>query len=115
MWLEIVCGIVACDALVHLWLEAAPLQGQREWLTENTPSLYSKRKEKHLMDCADCLSVWFAFFLVYTMYVNIALYIPMVVILSIYRGSNYARIWYCLSNDRQIDIMVERRKQLKKG
>ena len=115
MWLEILCGIVACEALVQLWFDAAPLQNLRKWLIEHTSILYSNKQEKHLLQCKYCMSVWFAFLLVWLWYDNREVFMFCVLFLSIHRLSNFLHLFYSLYRDRQIDLRVARRQQLKKG
>jgi hypothetical protein len=115
MWLEILCGVVACEALVQLWFDAAPLLHVREWTIDHTPFLYSKMQEKHLLRCKYCMSVWVAFCLTLLYFTYESMYMLIVIFLSVHRLSNFLHLVFSLCRDRQIDLRVARRQQLKKG
>lgn len=112
MWLEIVLAIVACEALTQIWFDAAPLADVREWIIRNTGILYSKRQQKHLLQCKYCMSVWFALLLVGVWYWNREVFIFSILFLSVHRLSNFLHLIYSLGRDKQIDMRVARRKQI---
>jgi hypothetical protein len=107
MVFETILGTVACEALVQLWLHAAPLQPFRELLVRMTPFLRSQ--DTHLLDCAYCLSAW-AGILVASMYFffpNAFLYLSTA--LAFHRLSNLLHLFLSYIRDKQIDIRVARR------
>lgn len=115
MWLEILFGLVACEAMVHLWFEGGPLQPLRSMLTRWTPAL--SYKGKHVFECKDCMSVWIALLLTILLFVDRIAYdccVVWVTFLSIYRLSNHFHLVFSLYRDRQVDLRVERNYRLRK-
>jgi hypothetical protein len=110
MWLEILCGVVACEALVQLWFNAAPLQPIRRLIIKITPFLYSKNQRTHLLNCPYCISVWVGFLITVVLFTsNWCLYI--VIALAIHRISNFLHLIFSWIRDKQLDLRVTRNKQ----
>lgn len=110
MWLQTICGIIACEALVQLWFHAAPLQGIRFWLVKLTPFLYSECQQTHLLNCKYCCSVWAAVLLVILFYVSPEVFLFIVLILTFHRISNFLHLAFSLLRDKQIDLRINRGK-----
>jgi len=110
MWLQSAVDIlilaIACEALVQLWLKAAPLQPARAFLRRITPFLYSET-QGHLLDCPYCLSVWVGFGVVVGY-----LYVPYSILffaaLGIHRCSNFIHLIFSFVRDWQMDIRIAR-------
>jgi hypothetical protein len=104
---------VLCEALVYLWFIAAPLQGIKRMLIRLTPFLYSETWHKHGFDCKPCFSVWvgglcgllYAINNVYIEYVMYAIFFA--------RMSNYLHLVYSFVLDKQFDLRVNRRNNVK--
>lgn len=109
MWLEIILGIIACEALVQLWFHAAPIQPVRNVLVRITPFLYSRQQDTHLLNCKYCLSVWCGI-AVAVLYFCTPVYLYIVIPLSIHRLANFVHIIFSLLRDRQIDLRTGRGK-----
>lgn len=112
MWIQnpvdIIILVVACEALVHLWFHAAPLQPARDLLVRLTPFLYSDRQGKHLLNCAYCMSVWIGFFVV-----GAYIFLPGALLvcgaLAVHRLSNFLHLVFSLMRDKQFDLRVARK------
>ena len=109
MWLEIILGIVATEALVQLWFYAAPLQWLRGFLVSSTPFLFSAKQNTHLLNCQYCVSVWIGF-LVSIIYFTTDFYIYIVMPLTVHRLSNFLHLVFSLIKDKQIDLRVSRNR-----
>lgn len=106
LWLQGIFGVVACEALVQLWFDAAPLQPVRRVLIWMTPFL--KARDTHLFQCKYCTSVWIAIILTLLLALNEGIYNFVTTILSIHRLSNYLHLVFSLMRDRQIDLRIKR-------
>lgn len=100
---------VACEALVHLWFNAAPLAGIREWLINHTPFLTSE-EYGNLFECRYCLSAWVAILLTISYYM-IPLSRYLVIALFIHRISNHFHLLFSLLRDFQLDRRIARNRR----
>ena len=113
MWMEsyadIIILIVACEALVHLWFHAAPLQPLRSGLIKVTPFLYSKAQHNHLVECKYCTSLWIGVILLigYTLFYTVTVWVSSGLV--IHRLSNHLHLIFSFIRDMQLDIRVKRR------
>lgn len=107
---DIIALIVACEALVQLWLHAAPLQDLRWWLVRYTPFLYSQRSEEHLLNCPYCLSVWFGLILIIGYFLFNVVTMFCAAILTVHRLSNHLHLVFSSLRDAQLDRRVKRNK-----
>lgn len=104
--------VVTCEALVQLWLHAAPIQGIRRWLIKATPFLYSAEPETHLLDCPYCLSVWVGFLMMMLYrYMDSMVFMLFVGALAVHRLSNFLHLVFSFVRDLQMDIRVNRRRK----
>jgi hypothetical protein len=106
MWMESIFAVVACEALVQWWFNAAPIQPLRRFLVRMTPFLYSEEQDTHLFDCRYCTSVWAAMVvvLVFSRGWHLVLFF-----LAIHRLSNFLHLCFSLLRDKQLDLRVARK------
>jgi hypothetical protein len=108
--LEILFGIIACEALVQLWFCAAPLQAMRRYVVVLTPFLYSSKQETHLVNCKYCMSVWVGVLVSLAYFhMNERLFLFIVLSLSFHRLSNFLHLVFSYLRDKQVDLRVERK------
>jgi hypothetical protein len=107
---DIIILIVACEALVQLWLHAAPLYGVRWRLIRYTPFLYSEERAEHLLNCPYCFSVWVGFLLILGYFFLNSATMLIAGILTVHRLSNYLHLVFSLIRDAQLDLRVKRNK-----
>ena len=101
--------VLACEAMVSLWVNGAPLRPTRRFLKRITPFLYSKESEEHLFDCKYCTSVWVAALVIFLGYFGNYYTILFLYGLAIHRLSNYIHLVFSYLRDLQFDIRVNRR------
>lgn len=107
---ELILYALFVEAITQLIHTAAPLQSIREYIRQHTPSLYSTKQDKHLLDCKYCTSVWIAFFtiaLYYAFSPNIFLTIIFYSCI-VHRISNYLHIIIGVVRDQQINMRLAR-------
>lgn len=100
---------IACEALVNLWFNSAPLLNIRKWCITHTPFLTSE-EYGNLFECRYCLSVWIAVILAIFYYlIPFSEYI--IITLVIHRISNHFHLLFSLLRDIQLDKRVARRNK----
>ena len=108
---DIIIYAVFAEAIVELWKKAAPLILIREFLVSNTPLLFSKTNNTHLLQCPYCISVYIGLlsFLLYLFNnsVTISIFIYAIVF---HRLSNYIHMIFSLIHDIILDIRIRRCK-----
>lgn len=95
--------IIACEALVHLWFNAQPLQYIRELSIRYLP-LYVRGE--HLFECKYCTSVWIGALLVVAYQYSIMDYL--IYALVFHRGSNFLHLVFSYIRDLQFDLRIKR-------
>lgn len=109
MWVHILLGMIACEALTQLWFHAAPLQPLRGFLVRATPFLYSGSQQTHLLDCRYCTSVWVGLLLAILYFLTIQGFLYFTFFLAVHRGANWIHLVFSYLRDRQIDLRIARK------
>ncbi len=102
--------VIASEALIHLFLHAAPIQSMRRWMIKMTPFLYSKEQETHLLDCGYCISIWTGFFMAFLYFLDCIIVTYFIYALVIGRLSNHFHMIFSIIRDKQLDIRINRSK-----
>ena len=113
MWIQdclnILIGVVLCEAIVNLIFNGTVLQPLRELAIRYTPFL-SVRGE-HLLTCKLCTSLWVGWLTVAILqFIHIQIIWWIVLGVVIHRLSNWAHLCFSLMRDKQFDIRVNRNK-----
>ena len=108
VWVQSLFGLIACEALVQLWFDAAPLQPIRRVLIRLTPWLQAN--DTHLFNCKYCVSVWVAAFLVGLLAYNEVAFFWFAGVFAIHRSANILHLLVSYVRDLQMDLRIERGK-----
>jgi len=107
---RLIIYVIACEALVHLWFNAAPLQPVRRFFIKITP-FFTSKEQGNLFECKYCVSVWIGFILVALLFVR-SIYLELLMIsLVIHRLSNFLHLIMSFIRDKQFDIRINRNRR----